>query len=205
MATTTPDLVILDLDLPDIDGAEIISRIRTASNVPIVILSIRRSERDKIDALDRGADDYLTKPFGAGELLARIRAALRHGLQALVEKPVFTVGGLRVDLEHRQVSVGGKPVMLTAKEYEILYQLVVHAGKLVSHDDLIRQVWGGHNAERKSSLRVVVSALRGKIETAMEQPRYILTEPGVGYRLNTMGSASGKIAPESGMSDASPY
>lgn len=180
-----PDLVILDLGLPDVDGAEIISRIREGSNVPIIVLSVRQSEFDKIDAFDRGADDYLTKPFGAGELLARIRATLRHGLQSLIDTPIFRCGGLKVNLAGRRVCLDGKPVILTPKEYEILHHLVINAGRVVTHQHLLREVWSPQQIGGTSNLRVCISALRRKIEPDRNNPRYILTEPGIGYRLRT--------------------
>ncbi len=181
--TDHPDLVILDLGLPDIDGTEVIRRLREWSKVPIIILSVRGRESDKIDALDRGADDYVTKPFGIGELLARIRAALRHQLQSETEQPLFRAGGLAVDLARRSVTVDDREVKLTPKEYELLRHLVIHAGKVLTHQYLLREVWGPTYMRETHYLRVYVGTLRQKIETEPAQPRYILTEPGVGYRL----------------------
>jgi len=178
-----PDLVILDLGLPDIDGTEVIRRLREWSKVPIIILSVRGRESDKIDALDRGADDYVTKPFGIGELLARIRAALRHQLQSETDQPLFRAGGLAVDLARRAVTVDDREIRLTPKEYELLRHLVIHAGKVLTHQYLLREVWGPTFMRETHYLRVYVGTLRQKIEPEPAQPRYILTEPGVGYRL----------------------
>ncbi|MCB0154803.1 MAG: response regulator [Anaerolineae bacterium] len=177
-----PDLVILDLGLPDLDGFEVTTRLREWSQIPIIILSVRGQENDKIAALDAGADDYLTKPFGVGELLARIRVALRRAAQPETEA-VFETGGLMVDLARRQVLAGGSEVQLTPTEYDLLRVLVTHAGKVVTHTQLLRQVWGmGYEAEAHL-LRVNISNLRRKIEPNVTRPRYIVTEPGVGYRL----------------------
>ncbi len=184
MATTEhPDVVILDLGLPDIDGTEVIGRIREWSKVPVIILSVRGREQDKIDALDRGADDYVTKPFGIGELLARIRAALRHQLQSEVEDPVFRSGGLVVDLAKRIVTVDEAEIKLTPKEYDLLRHLVRHAGKVLTHQYLLREVWGPTYMRETHYLRVYIGTLRQKLEPDPARPRYILTEPGVGYRL----------------------
>jgi two-component system KDP operon response regulator KdpE len=185
-ATDRPDLIILDLGLPDMDGNEVISSIREWSKIPIIVLSVRGGEKDKIDALDRGADDYVTKPFSAGELLARVRAALRHQLQSEVEEPVFTTGGLVVDLARRVVTVDGREVKLTPKEYELMRHLVIHAGKVLTHQYLLREVWGPTYMGETHYLRVYIGTLRGKIESDSARPQYILTEPGVGYRLNVM-------------------
>lgn len=177
-----PDLVILDLGLPDLDGFAVTSRLREWSQIPIIILSVRGQENDKIAALDAGADDYLTKPFGVGELLARIRVVLRRAAQPETEA-VFETEGLTVDLARRQVQAGGSEVQLTPTEYDLLRVLVNHAGKVVTHTQLLRQVWGmGYEAEAHL-LRVNISNLRRKIEPNAARPRYIVTEPGVGYRL----------------------
>jgi two-component system KDP operon response regulator KdpE len=181
-----PDLVILDLGLPDIDGIEVIRALRTKSQVPIVVLSSRGDEKGKVTALDLGADDYVTKPFGVDELMARIRAALRHRLQEQGSTPVFRSGDLAVDLVHRRVSVGSHDVRLSPKEYEILRQFVMHAGKVLTHRHLLREVWGGEDSADVQALRVFVRQLRQKIEADPEQPRHIVTEPGVGYRLQHM-------------------
>jgi len=183
-AAFRPDVILLDLGLPDIDGIEVIRRIREWSAVPIIVLSVREREDDKVAALDAGADDYLTKPFGVGELLARIRAALRRSLQQVPE-PVFTSGGLRVDLNLRRVTVEGNEVQLTPTEYDILRLFVTHAGKVLTHGQILKQVWGIAYLEQPHVLRVNISNLRRKIETDPSRPRYIVTEPGVGYRLKS--------------------
>jgi two-component system KDP operon response regulator KdpE len=177
-----PDLILLDLGLPDMDGVEVIRRIREWSPVPIIVLSVREREDDKVQALDTGADDYLTKPFGVGELLSRIRAALRRSLREAPE-PVYRIEALEVDLARRRVSVAGKEVQLTPTEYELLRLLVTHAGKVLTHGQILRQIWGGAYVEQQNVLRVNISHLRQKIEEDASRPRYIITEPGIGYRL----------------------
>ena len=181
-ANLKPDLVILDLGLPDVDGVDVICRLREWSQVPIIVLSVREQEQDKIAALDAGADDYLTKPFGIGELLARIRVALRHGTPA-TEEPVFQTGELRVDLARRWVTLGDREIRLTPTEYSILKFLIGHAGKVVTHQQLLRGVWGPEYQEESHYIRVYVGQLRHKLEKDPARPQYILTEPGVGYRL----------------------
>jgi two-component system, OmpR family, KDP operon response regulator KdpE len=176
-----PDLVILDLGLPDIDGLEVIRTIRQSSPVPIVVLSSREDERGKVAALDLGADDYVTKPFGIEELIARIRTALRHRLQEQGERPVFRSGDLGVDLVRRVVMIGGAEVKLSPREYDILRLLVAHAGKVLTHKFLLRELWGP--SADVQYLRVYIRQLRQKLEADPEQPRHILTETGVGYRL----------------------
>jgi two-component system KDP operon response regulator KdpE len=177
-----PDLVILDLGLPDIDGIELLRQIRQKNEaVPIVVLSSRGEEAAKVQALDLGADDYVTKPFGMDELLARIRAALRHQLQIHGERPVFRVGDLSVDLVRRIVRLGDKEIRLSPKEYDLLRILVQHAGKVLTHKFLLKALWDDFTDAQY--LRVYVRQLRQKIETNPEQPRYILTETGIGYRL----------------------
>lgn len=179
---TTVDLVILDLGLPDMAGHELLAAIRAAHPVlPVIILSSRDDERGKVEALDLGADDYVTKPFGMNELLARIRAALRHRLQADGVQPIFRAGELSVDLVHRLVKRGETGVKLTPKEYEILRTLVQHAGKVLTHAHLIREVWG-HPVDPQY-LRIYVRQLRQKIEPNPDQPSIVVTETGVGYRL----------------------
>jgi len=177
-----PDLVLLDLGLPDIDGQALIGRIRELSPVPIVILSSRGDEAAKVAALDSGADDYVTKPFGADELMARLRAALRHRLQQQGAERSFKSGDLSVDLVRRLVHRGAEDVKLSPKEYDILEQLVIHAGKVLTHKHLLREVWRDESVDPQY-LRVYVRQLRQKIETDPSTPRHVLTEPGVGYRL----------------------
>jgi two-component system, OmpR family, KDP operon response regulator KdpE len=177
-----PDLVILDLGLPDMQGMDLLRRMRAQNEgVPIVVLSSRGDEAAKVAALDLGADDYVTKPFGMDELLARIRAALRHQLQVHGERPIFRVGDLAVDLVRRVVKVGDKEVKLSPKEYELLRVLVQHAGKVLTHKFLLRELW--NDLTDSQYLRVYVRQLRQKIEEDPERPHYILTETGIGYRL----------------------
>ncbi len=176
-----PDIIILDLGLPDIDGIEVTRRLREWSQIPIIILSVREDEQDKIAALDAGADDYLTKPFGTGELLARMRVALRKQPSTLNE-PVFQADGLMLDFSRRVVMVNEKEIQLTPTEYDLLKTLVNHAGKVITHRQLLRQVWGD-GYEDMHILRVNISNLRGKLEPDPSRPTYIHTEPGVGYRL----------------------
>ncbi|MFN8471018.1 MAG: response regulator [Anaerolineae bacterium] len=182
-ATDRPDILILDLGLPDVDGLDVIRRIREWSSVPIIVLSVRDRENDKIQALDYGADDYVTKPFSVGELLARIRATLRHRLSVETDQPVYHNGALTVDLARRLVTLDGQEVRLAPKEYDILRTLVIHAGKVMTHQQLLRQVWGPGYEQETHYLRVHIGQLRQKIEANPAQPRYIITEPGVGYRL----------------------
>lgn len=179
-----PDIVIVDLGLPDMDGLDVIRRIRGWSAVPILVLSARGKESDKVEALDAGADDYVAKPFGAGELLARIRVALRHSAGASHDADgTFTVGDLTVDLLHRRVHVRGAEVRLTPIEYKLLWTLVRHAGKVVTHHHLLREVWGPSHTDQGHYVRVYMGHLRHKLEAEPARPRYLLTEPGVGYRL----------------------
>lgn len=178
-----PELVILDLGLPDRDGMELIGEIRGTSAVPILVLSSRSDEKGKVTALDLGADDYVSKPFGVEELMARIRTALRHRLASEGSPPVFSSGGLAVDLVRRRVTVNGTEVHLSRKEYDILRELVVHAGKVLTHRHLLKVAWGRETGVDVQYLRVYVRQIRQKIEPAPEQPQYLLTEPGVGYRL----------------------
>lgn len=181
LTTERTDLVILDLGLPDLDGLEVTRRVREWSQVPIIILSVREQEGDKIAALDAGADDYLTKPFGVGELLARIRTVLRR--QAVeTSEPVFKIGDLTVDLADRLVKVDDREIQLTPTEYDILRALVIHNGKVITNQHLLRQVWG-EGYDDLHILRVNISNLRHKIEPDPSRPTYIHTEPGVGYRL----------------------
>jgi two-component system KDP operon response regulator KdpE len=181
----TTDILVLDLGLPDITGFDIIERLRgQGSTVPIVVLSSRSDETGKVTALDLGADDYITKPFGIDELLARVRAALRHRLQQEGERAVFRCGELSVDLVRRIVTLGGQEVKLSPREYDLLRLFVAHAGKVLTHRFLLREVWGGEGEVQY--LRVYIRALRHKIEANPEQPRYILTEQGVGYRMRAL-------------------
>jgi two-component system KDP operon response regulator KdpE len=177
-----PDIILLDLGLPDMDGVEVIRRVREWSQVPIIVLSVREREDDKVQALDAGADDYLTKPFGVAELLARIRVALRRSLQQ-ADEPVYRTGELEVDLARRQVKVTGGEVQLTPTEYDLLRLLVTHAGKVLTHSQILKQIWGNAYIEQPHVLRVNISNLRHKIEKDPSRPRYIVTEPGVGYRM----------------------
>lgn len=183
-AEEPPDAVVLDLGLPDMDGLQVIGRLREWSTIPIIVLSARGREADKVAALDDGADDYLTKPFSAGELLARIRVALRHSAVSQGDAPVFAVGNLRVDLTRRQVYCDGAEVHLTPTEYRLLQVLVKYAGKVVTHRQLLKEVWGPGSVEENQYLRVYMGQLRRKIESDPAQPRYLRTEAGVGYRLS---------------------
>ena len=184
LASHSPDLMLLDLGLPDRDGQELLTEIRTWSSVPVVVVSARGQEKDKVRALDSGADDYVTKPFGAEELLARIRAALRHGQRmAEGEKSVYNIGGLQVDTEKRIVRVDGREVHLTQIEYKIVTLLCRNAGKVLTHDSLIREVWGPFSNCDTQLLRVNMANIRRKIEKDPAMPEYILTEIGVGYRM----------------------
>ena len=178
-----PDLVILDLGLPDLNGIEVIRAVRAHSTVPIIVLSVREDERGKVEALDLGADDYVTKPFGVEELVARMRTALRHRFQAQGEKPLFVAGELAVDLVRRSVKRGGEEVHLSPKEYDLLAELVVNAGKVLTHRHILTKVWGPAHTEDAQYLRVFIRNLRHKLEPDPARPRHILTEPGVGYRL----------------------
>ena len=182
-ASRQPDVVIVDLGLPDIDGLEVIRRLREWSAVPIIVLSARGQEADKVVALDLGADDYVSKPFGADELLARVRVALRHKAGVAREDAVFTTGELRVDLGRRHVFVRDQEVKLTPTEYRLLTTLVRYAGRVLTHRQLLKEVWGPNQTEEAHYLRVYMAQLRRKIEADPAQPRYLLTEPGVGYRL----------------------
>ncbi len=184
MIADRADLIILDLGLPDMDGIEVTRQLREWTTVPIIVLSVREHETDKIAALDAGADDYLTKPFGVGELLARIRTAVRHAARSTTD-PVFELGELTVDLARRLVTVAGQEVQLTPTEYDLLRLLAVDAGKVLTHHQLLRQVWGLGYDEELHMLRVNISNLRRKIERDPARPRYIVTEPGVGYRLRS--------------------
>ncbi|ACH38191.1 winged-helix transcriptional response regulator KdpE [Citrifermentans bemidjiense Bem] len=180
-AALRPDLILLDLGLPDLEGIEVIRRIREWSQVPIIVLSVREREDDKVAALDAGADDYLTKPFGVGELLARMRASLRRSAVQLSE-PVFSSGDLTVDLNLRRVTVEGAEVQLTPTEYDLLRLLITHADKVITHSQILKQIWGVAYQDQPQVLRVTISNLRKKVERDPSRPRHITTEPGVGYR-----------------------
>jgi two-component system KDP operon response regulator KdpE len=179
-----PDIILLDLGLPDLEGGKVLQSLRQWSRKPIIIISARNQEKDKVQALDLGADDYLTKPFGAEELLARIRVALRHATQAVLDTPVLQCGALRLDLERREVSMDGVPVRLTPLEYRLLEALAQRAGKVATHAQLLNEVWGPVGAGQTHYLRIYMGTLRRKIEPDATRPRYLLTEPSIGYRLN---------------------
>ncbi|OQW79506.1 MAG: DNA-binding response regulator [Proteobacteria bacterium ST_bin11] len=179
-----PDLLILDLGLPDMDGIDVIKRVRSWSAIPIIVLSARSNEQQKIDALDAGADDYLTKPFGFGELLARIRVALRHASRPpeYTQDDVFRVDALKVDLRNRLVSVNDSEIHLTPIQYRLLCVLIKHADKILTHQQILKDVWGPSYQENPHYLRIYMSQLRQKLESDPTQPKYLLTESGVGYR-----------------------
>jgi len=182
-----PDLILIDLGLPDLDGSEVIRQVREWTATPIIVLSARDQEQMKVAALDLGADDYVTKPFGVNELLARIRTALRHVARVAEAggESVFTLDGLRVDLGRRQVFVSGKEIHLTPIEYKLLTTLVRHAGKVLTHRQLLKEVWGPLHVDEGHYLRVYMRQLRNKLEANPAHPRYLVTELGVGYRLRT--------------------
>lgn len=182
-----PDLILLDLGLPDIDGMEVTKGLREFSTKPIIVISARGQEDDKVRALDVGADDYLTKPFGTSELMARIRVALRHASRAKEEsnEPVLRMGDLEVDLDKRRVTSAGEEIHLTPNEYKLFAHLMKHAGKVLTHRQLLKEVWGAAYASQTHYLRVYMVQLRHKLEKDPARPRYLVTEPGVGYRLKT--------------------
>jgi two-component system KDP operon response regulator KdpE len=183
IAADAPDVVVLDLGLPDMDGKDVIVRVREWSDVPIIVLSARDREAEKIAALDLGADDFVNKPFGMGELMARLRTALRHRMQRKGETPVVSVGGLEIDVPRRRVSWQGTEVNLSPKEFDLLAFLASHAGKVVTHKQILTAVWGAAHENDTQYLRVYVGQLRQKIEPNPSDPHFILTEPGIGYRL----------------------
>jgi two-component system KDP operon response regulator KdpE len=183
IASDSPDIVLLDLGLPDGDGKDVIRRAREWSEVPIIVLSARERETEKIEALDLGADDYINKPFNVGELLARMRTALRHRMQRKSEIPVLKVGGLEVDSIRHRVTRAGSELRLTPKEFELLSFLAKHAGRVVTHKQILTAVWGPAHTQDTQYLRVYVGQLRQKVEEHADDPRIILTEPGIGYRI----------------------
>jgi two-component system KDP operon response regulator KdpE len=187
-ASRTPELIILDLGLPDVDGIEVTRQLREWSKIPIIVVSARGKEQDKIVALDAGADDYLTKPFSVGELMARVRVALRHAAaNAQTGEPTFDVGDLHVDLARREVTLDGTAVHLTPNEFKLLAVLVKHAGKVLTHRQLLKEVWGPGSGNETHYLRVYMNQLRQKLEADSARPKYLRTEPGVGYRLMADG------------------
>ena len=183
IAAESPDIVLLDLGLPDGDGKDVIRRAREWSDVPIIVLSARERETEKIEALDLGADDYINKPFNVGEMLARMRTALRHRLQRKAEIPLLRVGNLEVDAVRHRATRAGAEIKLTPKEFELLSFLARHAGRVVTHKQILTAVWGPAHTEDTQYLRVYVGQLRQKIEEHADDPRIILTEPGIGYRI----------------------
>jgi two-component system, OmpR family, KDP operon response regulator KdpE len=187
--TRNPELILLDLGLPDGDGIDLARRLREWSSVPIIVLSARGREADKVEALDAGADDYLTKPFSVGELLARLRVALRHARQAAASEPgpVLTAGGLSADLAARRVTVDGQELHLTPIEYRLLVYLLRNAGRVLTHRQILKEVWGPPYLGQTHYVRVYMAELRKKIEADPARPKVLLTEPGVGYRLNEAG------------------
>jgi two-component system, OmpR family, KDP operon response regulator KdpE len=186
IASDAPDIVILDLGLPDMDGKDVIVRVREWSDVPIIVLSARDREAEKIASLDCGADDFVNKPFGVGELMARLRAALRHRMQRRGETPVVSIGGLEIDVLRRRVTWQGDEISLSPKEFDLLAFLARHAGKVVMHRQIMTAVWGPAHEHDTQYLRVYIGQLRQKIEPNPSDPRFILTEPGIGYRLLDM-------------------
>jgi two-component system, OmpR family, KDP operon response regulator KdpE len=178
-----PDIIILDLALPDLHGTEVLERIRSWSNVPVIILSVVAREEEKVRLLQAGADDYVVKPFGMAELLARSEAALRRYFKTATENPVVVAGSLSVDLVTRTVSLDKKPIRLTRKEYRLLHILAMHVGLVVTHDQLLKEIWSGNQRDNIQYLRILVRKLRQKIETDPNHPRLLVTESGVGYRL----------------------
>lgn len=186
-ASHRPDVILLDLGLPDMDGIQLTRKLREWCDAPIIVISARGQEEDKIQALDAGADDYLTKPFGTGELLARIRVALRHGAHSLTSTalPMFSLGTWSLDQVKREVRVKGELVHLTPNEYNLLVTLVKHAGRVLTHKQLLKEVWGDQPGAQPHYLRVYMAQLRQKLEADSARPKYFITEPGVGYRLRT--------------------
>ncbi|WP_263263094.1 response regulator [Pseudomonas sp. RIT-PI-S] len=182
-ALARPDLIVLDLGLPDMDGQQVLEEVRAWAEVPVIVLSVRASEAQKVQALDAGANDYVTKPFGIQELLARIRALLRRKVAEEGAQAVVTVGPLRIDAAARRVSLEGEEVLLTRKEYAVLWQLARYPGRLITQQQLLTDIWGPSHGDKSHYLRIVIGHLRRKLNDAAAAPRFILTEPGVGYRL----------------------
>src|ERR1700704_1565708 len=180
---SSPDLIILDLALPDLHGADVLERLRSWSNVPVIILSVVSNEDDKVRLLQAGADDYVVKPFGMAELLARSEAALRRYFKSATENPVVTAGALSIDLVSRLVSLNNSHIKLTRKEYRLLHILATHVGLVVTHDHLLKEIWSGNQRDNIQYLRILVRKLRQKIKTDPNHPRLLMTESGVGYRL----------------------
>jgi two-component system KDP operon response regulator KdpE len=193
--THNPDLVLLDLGLPDVDGIDLTRRLREWSRVPIIVISARGREEDKVEALDAGADDYLTKPFGVNELLARIRVAFRHAEQSSSDKPtpIIDIGGLHIDLDKREVLVDGREIHLTPIEYKLLILLAKNAGKVLTHRQILKEVWGPAYAGQSHYVRVRMAELRKKIETDAGRPKLFVTEPGVGYRIKAEPSPARQV------------
>ena len=189
MKDWTPELVITDLSMPNMDGLELCRHLRTKSQIPIIVLSVRGQERTKVQALDAGADDYITKPFGMEELLARVRANLRRGPVEGAEGRVIELGDFRIDVDARIVAVSGRVVHLTPKEFDVLVYLAERPGKAVAHRALLGAVWGGESTEQVEYLRVMVAQLRKKLQPAADGPRYIVTEPWIGYRFEASGQS----------------
>jgi two-component system, OmpR family, KDP operon response regulator KdpE len=189
----SPDIVVLDLRLPDLHGAEVLERIRSWSNVPVIVLSIVASEHEKVKLLQAGADDYVVKPFGMAELLARSEAALRRYFKTAAEDPVVIAGPLSVNLITREVVLNQKPIRLTRKEYRLLHILATHVGLVVTHDQLLKEIWTGQQRENIQYLRILVRKLRQKIETDPDHPRLLITESGVGYRLESRLQAASTV------------
>ncbi|MDE2363714.1 MAG: response regulator transcription factor [Hyphomicrobiales bacterium] len=189
LVNKAPDAIVLDLGLPDRDGKDVLRDIRSFSQVPVVILSARDREAEKIEALDLGADDYVEKPFGIGELMARLRTALRHAAPATPQQARFEIGGLVVDTERRQISRDGEAIRLTPKEYDLLLALVRRAGRVITHRQILNEVWGPAHNDDTQYLRVFIGQLRAKVEREPSAPVIILTEPGVGYRIVERGGS----------------
>lgn len=183
VAGDVPDILVLDLGLPDGDGKDVIKQVRSWSDLPIIVLSARDRESEKVEALDLGADDFINKPFGVGELLARMRAALRHRMQRENETPVLKIGDVEIDNLRHRVTRGGDEIKVTRKEFEILSLLARHAGKVITHRQMLAAVWGPAHVEDTQYLRVYIGQLRQKIELRPDDPRIIVTEPGIGYRI----------------------